>query len=135
MASAQRVLMVHDDKQVARALGLLLEKDGVEILSTDDWDEAWEWVREGLADAVLMGVGEPGSEFAVGAVSFLQAIRKDKGLGNYPVGALCEGRKMGVGCLGAGVNVFWEMPVMGDEFVAGVKGLLEGRVREMSRVT
>lgn len=134
MASSNRVLIVHQDKTARRVLGFMLEKEGLQALTTGDWDEAWEWVREGMADAALIEVSGVGAEYAGSAIAFLQALRLDKGLGNYPVGALCADRRLGVACLKAGASVFWEMPVMNEEFQAGVLGLLAGRARELSNV-
>lgn len=70
--AASRVLVVDDDRMVARAAKRMLEDRGFEVTISDDGEEAVGLLRELSFDAILSDISMPGMD----GIEFLRAVRQ-----------------------------------------------------------
>ncbi len=85
--SAPTVLLVEDDSEIARLLGMLLRSEGFDFTHIDRGDQAVEAIREQMPDVVILDVMLPGLNgvevcrmvrtFYQGAVLMLTACEDD----------------------------------------------------------
>jgi CheY-like chemotaxis protein len=78
----RRHLLVVDDSDTNRSLEkLLLESEGYEVTTAASGGEAWEWLQEHTADAVITDLDMPG----MNGFALTDAIRGSPRLGTLPV--------------------------------------------------
>lgn len=70
---ACRVLVVEDERHIARLLEHVLSKEGYEVLALHDAESAFEAIEEFQPDAMLLDIGLPG----ISGLDFLKQIRKE----------------------------------------------------------
>lgn len=76
-----RILVVEDDDDTRRAMGIRLQRSGFETLEAIDTSSAVEAARRTRPDAILLDLGLPGG----GGLVVLQQLSENPGLGRLPV--------------------------------------------------
>jgi PAS domain S-box-containing protein len=118
-----RVLLVEDDEDSRKLLGLMLKKQGAEVISTSSSAEALDAFRQMLPDVVLSDIGmadEDGYEL----IRKVRALPAERG-GLTPAIALTgyATRKDRERAMSAGYQLHLAKPVEPDELVAAVARL------------
>jgi len=103
------ILIVEDDEQSRRLLEILLKKEGYKTTALGSVLQAFEHIRKGTIDLILMDVGLPGLD----GISFTQKIKKYPELRSIPIIAITghpkeflEGHALRSGC-----DAYLEKPV------------------------
>jgi CheY-like chemotaxis protein len=117
------VLLVEDDEDSRKLLGLMLKKQGAEVISTSSSAEALDAFRQMLPDVVLSDIGmadEDGYEL----IRKVRALPAERG-GLTPAIALTgyATRKDRERAMSAGYQLHLAKPVEPDELVAAVARL------------
>lgn len=68
---ASRILVVEDERHIARLLDHILKKEGYDVTATHDAETALETIAAFNPDAVLLDIGLPG----ISGLDFLRQIR------------------------------------------------------------
>lgn len=119
MNPAIRILVVDDEPQIRRALGINLRARGYEVATADDGEEALELAARHHPDAVVLDLGLPG-------IDGVEVIRGLRGWSHVPIVVLSvrdqEADK--VAALDAGADDYVAKPFGMDELLARLRAAL-----------
>ena len=120
----KRVLIIEDEKDIARLLSYNLEKEGYEALAAADGESGLERARKEKPDLILLDLNFPADVglhwdgFKV--IAWLQRVDESKGL---PVIVISGGdaAKFKARAIQAGAVAYLQKPVNNDELLALIK--------------
>ena len=118
-----RVLLIEDEPDLARLVGMFLEKDGLEFQIADSAEAARELLALDTYDILLLDINLPGMD----GFEFLQELRRTSNVPVMVVSARESDEDIVLG-LGIGADEFIVKPVPPRVLVAHVRALLR-RVR------
>ncbi len=121
-----RVLIIEDEPDLARLVGMYLEKDGLEAAIAPSAEAARELLSDEAFDLLLLDINLPGMD----GFEFLQAFRRTSDLPVIVVSARESDEDIVLG-LGIGADEFIVKPVPPRVLVAHVRALLR-RVRQIA---
>jgi DNA-binding response OmpR family regulator len=119
---ADKILIVDDEIDTLRLVGLMLERQGYDIIAAEGGEQALEIMAREKPDLVLLDVMMPDLD----GIEVARRIRNDSELGNTPIimftaKTQVEDKVMG---LEAGADVYLTKPTQPRELFAQVKVLL-----------
>jgi pilus assembly protein CpaE len=119
---ADKILIVDDEIDTLRLVGLMLERQGYSIVAAEGGEQALEVVRREKPDLILLDVMMPDLD----GLEVARQIRSDEELGDIPIimftaKTQVEDKVMG---LEAGADVYLTKPTQPRELFAQVKVLL-----------
>lgn len=127
MSTAQRILIVEDDKPLSGLLSLMLSKAGYETRETADAGSAWDEANRQQPDLVLLDRQLPDMD----GLELLRRWRANEATVQIPVimvtGKTDESDR--VAGLGAGADDYVSKPFGRDELLARVQAVLRRTVR------
>lgn len=128
-----RVLVVEDERHIARFLEFVLKKAGYEVAVAGDGEEALEQVERFAPDAMLLDLVMP----RLSGLEVLRFLRADKKHDDLIIAVLTARSfgDMSADILSAGANLHCEKPIAPSTLLRqlldfGVPPLLEGRMQE-----
>lgn len=103
------ILILEDDESIQKMLEMLLKGEGYKTIAMESVLQAFEHIRKGTIDLILMDIGLPGLD----GISFTQKIRKYPQLRDIPIIVITgqpkeflEGHALRSGC-----DAYLEKPV------------------------
>lgn len=120
----RRVLVAEDDDLIADLVAHKLRLKGFDVEIVSDGAEAWERIRAGRPDVVILDGMLPGLD----GLEVLRRIREDLVLTTIPVVMLTARRREQdiVNALALGASDYLVKPFMPEELLARVERLLAG---------
>jgi two-component system, OmpR family, KDP operon response regulator KdpE len=135
-----KILIVDDDKVVAKTLTMKLEPKGFEVISAADGAQAASIVRSHKPDLILLDVSFPPDPTNVAAVpwdafTIIQWIRRIENGKDIPIIVVsgCDPKKYKDRCMEAGAIGYFQKPVNVDELLKTIQAAL-GQPAEASAV-
>ncbi|MCJ7701715.1 MAG: response regulator [Anaerolineales bacterium] len=118
----EKILIVDDDFDTLRLVGLMLERQGYSIVAAENGQQALQALGKEKPDLVLLDVMMPGMD----GYEVARRIRKDSELGNIPIIMFTAKTQVEdkVTGLESGVDVYLTKPTQPRELFAQVKVLL-----------
>jgi pilus assembly protein CpaE len=119
---AEKILIVDDEYDTLRLVGLMLERQGYSIIAAENGQQAMQALRKEKPDLVLLDVMMPG----IDGYEVAKRIREDDELGNIPIIMFTAKTQVEdkVTGLESGVDVYLTKPTQPRELFAQVKVLL-----------
>ena len=119
---AQRILVVDDDKQIARLVQSYLEKSGFVVLTAYDGDNALRVIRHERPDLVVLDLMLPGRD----GMEITRTLRADERLASIPILMLTARVEDTDKILGleVGADDYLTKPFNPQEVVARVRAIL-----------
>jgi DNA-binding response OmpR family regulator len=120
-----RILVVEDDDDTRRAMGMRLRVSGFRTLEATDTASAVATARAERPDLVLLDLGLPGG----GGFAVLEALKADPGLGRMPIVVLSarDAHATRDRALAAGAYAYFEKLVDNDTLVEAIRAGLARR--------
>lgn len=120
----QTVLVVEDDKVTAKLIEHRLTREGFEVLHFTDGAEAWEFLKGGRVDLVILDVKVPG----MNGFEILERLRDEERTRRLPVMVVTAmgGETDVVRGLGLGASDYMLKPFSPSELLARARRLLKG---------
>jgi CheY-like chemotaxis protein len=122
---AEKILLVEDNPQNRYLVAFLLEKNGYEVISAEDGEEALAVVEEHRPDLILMDVQLP----KLDGYEATRRIKADERFTNIPLVALTAHSMKGDRgkALAAGCDDYITKPVDAEGLLSRIKELLAAR--------
>lgn len=119
---AEKILIVDDDFDTLRLVGLMLERQGYLIIAAENGQQALQAIKRDKPDLVLLDVMMPGMD----GYEVARRIRADDEVGNIPIVMFTAKTQVEdkVTGLEAGVDVYLTKPTQPRELFAQIKVLL-----------
>lgn len=119
---AEKILIVDDEYDTLRLVGLMLERQGYSIIAAENGQQAMQALRKEKPDLVLLDVMMPG----IDGYEVAKRIRGDDDLGDIPIIMFTAKTQVEdkVTGLESGVDVYLTKPTQPRELFAQVKVLL-----------
>jgi len=119
---ADKILIVDDEIDTLRLVGLMLERQGYDIVAAEGGEQALEVIAREKPDLILLDVMMPDLD----GIEVARQIRDDKELGNTPIIMFTAKTQVEdkVKGLEAGADVYLTKPTQPRELFAQVKVLL-----------
>jgi CheY-like chemotaxis protein len=127
------ILILEDEEGSRKMLDVFLKEAGHKTVALDSVLQAFEHIRKGAIDLILMDIGLPG----LNGISFTQKIKKYPDLRNIPIIVITgqpkeflEGHALRSGC-----NAYLEKPVDTTELLRLIAQFSTPRVKGDTRST
>lgn len=117
-----KILVVDDDLDTVRLIGMMLERRGFEIIAAQDGDQALAKIRTERPDLVLLDIMMPG----IDGFEVCRRLRADPGASDLPVVMLTAKTQLydKVAGFQAGADDYLTKPIHPDEFASRVETIL-----------
>ena len=119
MANKNKILIVEDDRNIARVIQTLLESNGYQVFWTDKCNEAVMMTVTYVPDLVILDLGLPDAD----GLSYLKQVRSQSSLPVIVLSARSDERDK-IDALDAGANDYIMKPFSPGEFLARVRSAL-----------
>lgn len=114
------ILVVDDDPEVGRLLGIIFELEGYQVALVTDYEEVLPVLRRDLPDVVVMDLRIQGRE----TTDLVRQMRREAKLAHIPV-VMASGTDCSERCVEAGADLFVLKPFLPHQLIEAVSGLLE----------
>ena len=119
-----RVLVIDDSKTIRRSAENLLTKEGCDVITADDGNEAMEMAEEESPDLIIMDIMLPG----VSGLDLVRTMKADDKLKDTPIIVVTTMAMAGdqEKIKAAGADAYLPKPIQVDEFIEAVRKILGG---------
>ena len=128
---AEKILIVDDDFDTLRLVGLMLERQGYLILAAENGQQALQLIKTEKPDLVLLDVMMPGMD----GYEVAKHVREDKEVNQIPIIMFTAKTQIEdkVTGLEAGVDVYLTKPTQPRELFAQIKVLLKRAKKSLTK--
>ncbi|MEW6718607.1 MAG: response regulator [Chloroflexota bacterium] len=128
---AEKILIVDDDMDTLRLVGLMLQRQGFEIIAANTGSRALEVVKKELPDLILLDIMMPDMD----GYEVTRQIREDESTTSIPIIMFTAKTQVDDKVLGfeVGADDYLTKPTHPQELIAHVKALLSRREKVISK--
>lgn len=136
IARPKKILVVDDNRVILKAVALVLQTNGYEVVTAIDASEAVSVVERETPDLILLDILFPPDPMEVGlhwdGLAIMRWIRNMSAAREIPVIIISgtEPAKFESPCLEAGAQAFLHKPLDMDELIATIRAVLEEKANQ-----